>query len=172
MTRRLNSAAPPCLGWRCLLSPPPPPSSDKRRRECAEPTFTTAGTSKASLLNPVSNGYQHRASNVIRPAAATSLRGEPVRARARRRCSPGAPRGESTGQHERGYLSPQPSREHDSLLVRVTGRCPQLRTAPAAWRGGPQGAWEVGEGASCGTPRSPAPLPPLGSQGWDRGNIY
>lgn len=64
--------------------PPRPPRCDKRRRECAEPTFTTAGTSKASLLNPVSNGYQHRASNVIRPAAAaTSLRGEPVRARAR-----------------------------------------------------------------------------------------
>lgn len=58
----------------------PPPSCDKPRRECGEPTFTT-GTSAASLLNPVSSGYQHRAGNVMRPAAAaTSARRDAVRA--------------------------------------------------------------------------------------------
>ncbi|CAI9166362.1 unnamed protein product [Rangifer tarandus platyrhynchus] len=96
---RAQLRRPPRLGWRCVLSPPPPPACDKRRRECAEPTFTTAGTSKASLLNPVSNGYQHRASNVIRPAAAaTSLRGEPVRARARpAAAAPGAGKAQASG---------------------------------------------------------------------------
>lgn len=59
---------------------PPAPSCDKPRRECGEPTFTT-GTSAASLLNPVSSGYQHRAGNVMRPAAAaTSARRDAVRA--------------------------------------------------------------------------------------------
>ncbi|KAG3292255.1 hypothetical protein H1C71_013539 [Ictidomys tridecemlineatus] len=82
----LSGETPPPLcasGDANVLSLSPHPPCDKPRRECAEPTFTTAGTSKASLLNPLSNGYQHRASNVIRPAAAaTSLRGETVRARA------------------------------------------------------------------------------------------
>lgn len=147
IVRGLNSAAPPRLGWCCVLSPTPPPACDKRRRECAEPTFTTAGTSKASLLNPVSNGYQHRASNVIRPAAAaTSLRGEPVRARALAL----QPRRSARGKHrpaEQGYLFPEPSREHDSLLERVTRRCPHLRS------GGP-GTLETkrGEASSAGPP--------------------
>lgn len=84
IARPLNSAAFRASGDATCFPHPPVPPRDKRRPECAEPTFTTAGTSKASLLNPVSNGYQHRASNVIRPAAAaTSLLGEPVRARAR-----------------------------------------------------------------------------------------
>lgn len=62
----------------CCSLPPPP--CDKPRRECGEPTFTT-GTSAASLLNPVSGGYQHRAGNVMRPAAAaTSARRDAVRA--------------------------------------------------------------------------------------------
>lgn len=79
---KLSRPSTPAVALRASF--PLPRSCDKRHRECAEPTFTTAGTSKASLLNPVSNGYQHRASNVIRPAAAaTSLSGEPVRARAR-----------------------------------------------------------------------------------------
>lgn len=46
--RRLSARG----GAACFLSPPPP-ACDKRRLECAEPTFTTAGTPKASLLNPV-----------------------------------------------------------------------------------------------------------------------
>lgn len=59
--------APACETLCCL----PPPSCDKPRRECGEPTFTT-GTSADSLLNPVSSGYQHRAGNVMRPAAAAT----------------------------------------------------------------------------------------------------
>lgn len=74
--RSPGPARPACETLCCL----PPPSRDKPRRECGEPTFTT-GTSAASLLNPVSSGYQHRAGNVMRPAAAaTSARRDAVRA--------------------------------------------------------------------------------------------
>lgn len=92
---------PSAPGVALRASSPLPPSCDKRRRERAEPTFTTAGTSEASLLNPVSNGYQHRASNVIRPAAAaTSLRGEPgARARAGGRARSPCSRGDSERKH-------------------------------------------------------------------------
>lgn len=153
-------------GRRCALPlPSSPPSCDKRRRERAEPTFTTAGTSEASLLNPVSNGDQHRASNVIRPAAAaaTSLRGEPgARARGqaggRAPCSPcsrATPRG-SAGQREPGLPpppSPGPARERDSVPVRVPRRC--WRCAPTLASG--KGPWRPRASRSCGNPRSPAP---------------
>lgn len=109
---------PSAPGVALRASSPLPRSCDKGRRERAEPTFTTAGTSKASLLNPVSNGYQHRASNVIRPAAAaTSLRGEPgarahARARGRARSlplQPGRLREEARASGSRAYLFPRAS---------------------------------------------------------------
>lgn len=95
--------------------------------------------------NPVSNGYQHRASNVIRPAAAaTSLRGEHG-ARARGRARPPAAPATAEGKRWPAGVGltfpPEPSREHDSPLVRVTGRCREMRAdaRPAAKGLGGQG---------------------------------
>ncbi|XP_041592424.1 phosphofurin acidic cluster sorting protein 1-like [Vulpes lagopus] len=112
------SPPPPRAG---LLRGPPPPPCDKRRRECAEPTFTTTGTSRASLLNPVANGRQHRAGNVSRPAALPHHRaGKPcARALAREQRRPA--RG-STRRRPPGHLSAEPSRQRDSLPARVTER--------------------------------------------------
>lgn len=156
---------------------PLPPSCDKRHRECAEPTFTTAGTSKSSLLNPVSNGYQHRASNVIRPAAAaTSLRGG-IRARAcaRSPCSRCDPRGEAQASGRRATFSLEPSREHDSLVVRVIGRCPEMRTVICHSRR--QGTLEAREEQACpaGLPQSPSRPPAAATRafvGWDGENTH
>lgn len=142
ITRPLHSA-PLCASRDAAIFSDPHPQTpcDKPRRECAEPTFTTAGTSRASLLNPVSNGYQHRASNVIRPAPLPHhCAGSPcARALALHR---GAPARGSTGQHRPGRFSPEPPRAHDSLLVRVPGRCREMRTAPAALCGGGREARE------------------------------
>lgn len=109
---------------------PRPRACDKPQRECAEPTFTTAGTSRASLLNPVSNGYQHRASNVSRPAALPHhCAGRPcARARAPPPCSRGAGRGEARA----GLPLPRAPRQRDSRPAGVTGRRRETRTALAA----------------------------------------
>lgn len=160
---------PSAPGVALRASSPLPPSCDKRRRERAEPTFTTAGTSEASLLNPVSNGYQHRASNVIRPAAAaTSLRGEPgARARAGGRARSPCSRGDSERKHGPAgaglTFSPGPARGRDSLPVRVTGRCGRC----ALTRASGKRPWRPRASKSCGNPRSKPQCRYLGLREWD-----
>lgn len=73
-----------------LRAPPPPPRAISDAGSVQAHVYYRWHL-QASLLNPVSNGYQHRASNVIRPAALPHHCAGSPGARARARPGAAAP---------------------------------------------------------------------------------